>query len=58
MDVTDIMRRSDALYHDNIRRRDLCDRIAYLEADLKEVLETVRRLKALLEGSGAGDGGR
>lgn len=58
MGVTDIARRSDALYHDNVKRRDLCDKVAYLEADLREARETIRRLKARLEGIDAGDDGR
>lgn len=34
MNATDRGRRSDALYYDNISRRELCDRIANLESDM------------------------
>ena len=36
MNATERGRRSDALYYDNISRRDLCDMIANLESDLAE----------------------
>lgn len=34
--ATELARRSDALYQGNISRRELCDRIAYLEEALRE----------------------
>lgn len=34
--ATEHARRSDALYQGNISRRELCDRIAYLEEALRE----------------------
>lgn len=37
MSKTDIARRSDSLYYDKVTRRALCDRIAYLEADMDEM---------------------
>ena len=36
MNATEKGRRSDALYYDNVTRRNLCDRIANLESDLTE----------------------
>lgn len=36
MNATERARRSDALYYDNISRRELCDRIANLESDLED----------------------
>ena len=36
MNATERARRSDALYYDNISRRELCDMIAHLESDLAE----------------------
>lgn len=32
--ATELARRSDALYQGNISRRELCDRIAYLEEEI------------------------
>lgn len=34
MNATEMGRRSDSLYYDNVSRRELCDRIAHLESDL------------------------
>lgn len=34
--ATELARRSDALYQDKVSRRELCDRIAYLEEALRE----------------------
>ena len=36
MNATEMGRRSDSLYYDNVSRRELCDRIAHLESDLEE----------------------
>lgn len=47
---TEISRRSDSLYYDNISRRELCDRIAYMESDLSEAK------KLLIEVLSHGDG--
>ena len=35
MTPTQTARRSDSLYHDNVTRRELCDRIAHLESDME-----------------------
>lgn len=48
MDVTDITRRSDSLYYGSINRRDLCDKIAYLEADLVDARDAIRVLTETL----------
>lgn len=58
MGVTEIARRSDSLYHDNIKRRELCDIIAYLEADLREARETIDVLRQRLRDAGLDDGGK
>lgn len=36
MNATEMGRRSDSLYYDNVSRRELCDRIAHLESDLED----------------------
>ena len=42
MSATERGRRSDSLYYDNISRRELCDKVAFLEADLKEAKEELK----------------
>ena len=49
MNATERGRRSDALYYDNISRRDLCDMIANLESDLAESKAENAKLNAQLE---------
>lgn len=44
MTATEQARRSDSLYYDNINRRELCDMIAHLEADLEKANDTVKKL--------------
>lgn len=44
MTPTEKARRSDALYHDNVSRRELCDRIANLESDNARAREIARDL--------------
>lgn len=48
MNATERARRSDALYYDNISRRELCDRIANLESDLTESKAENAKLRELL----------
>lgn len=48
MTPTDVGRRSDALYNGNIVRRELCDRIAYLESDLQAAKEANAKLRELV----------
>ena len=52
MDKKEIARRSDALYADGVRyhRRDLCDMIAYREADIKQLKEENVKLRELASG--------
>lgn len=47
MDKKEIARRSDALYADGVRchRRDLCDMIAYREADIEQLRTDVEQLR-------------
>ena len=45
MTATEQARRSDSLYYDNINRRELCDMIAHLEADLEDALEKIREME-------------
>ena len=54
MDKKEIARRSDALYADGVRyhRRDLCDMIAYREADIKQLKEENKKLREELEAVG------
>ena len=51
MDKKAIARRSDALNADGVRyhRRDLCDMIAYREADIKQLKEENKELRKLVE---------
>lgn len=48
MNATERARRSDALYYDNISRRELCDRIANLESDLTESKAENAKLRELV----------
>ena len=48
MNATEKGRRSDALYYDNVTRRNLCDRIANLESDLIESKAENAKLRELL----------
>lgn len=47
MNATERARRSDALYYDNISRRELCDMIAHLESDLAESKAENAKLREL-----------
>ena len=47
MNATERGRRSDALYYDNISRRELCDMIAHLESDLAESKAENAKLREL-----------
>ena len=49
MNATERARRSDALYYDNISRRELCDMIAHLESDLAESKAENAKLRELVE---------
>ena len=42
MNATEKSRRSDALYYDNVTRRNLCDRIANMEAEREELHGLIR----------------
>ena len=48
MNATERARRSDALYYDNISRRELCDRIANLESDLEDSKAKNAKLRELV----------
>lgn len=48
MTVTEINRRSDSLYWGEIGRRELCDRVAYLESDLERVKAENAKLRKLV----------
>lgn len=48
MNATERGRRSDALYYDNISRRELCDMIAHLESDLAESKAENAKLRELV----------
>ena len=48
MNATERGRRSDALYYDNISRRELCDMIAHLESDLAESKAENNKLRELV----------
>lgn len=48
MNATERARRSDALYYDNISRREPCDRIANLESDLTESKAENAKLRELV----------
>lgn len=37
MNATERARRSDSLYFDNVSRRELCDKIAFLESDMQDM---------------------
>ena len=52
VDVTRIGRRSDSLFYDNLSRRELCDKIAYLETDLKEAKEELKAREESMEPDG------
>ena len=47
MTPTERARRSNSLYHDKVTRRELCDRIAFLESDLEEAQAAVKFAKVL-----------
>ena len=49
MTPTRIARRSDALYYDPVSRRELCDRVAYLEADLRDAGRIAKRVTVLVK---------
>lgn len=56
MNGTKIARRSDALYYDNVNRRELCDMVAHLENDIalertryRHLLGSYRKLVALID---------
>lgn len=49
MNATERGRRSDSLYYDNVSRRELCDKIAFLEADLREERKKVAELRMQVE---------
>lgn len=49
MNATERARRSDALYYDNISRRELCDRIANLESDLEDSKAENAKLRELID---------
>lgn len=49
MNATEKGRRSDALYYDNVTRRNLCDRIANLESDLTESKAKNAKLRELVD---------
>ena len=48
MNATERGRRSDALYYDNISRRELCDMIAHLESVLAESKAENAKLRELV----------
>ena len=48
MNATERGRRSDALYYDNISRRELCDMITHLESDLAESKAENAKLRELV----------
>ena len=48
MNATEMGRRSDSLYYDNVSRRELCDRIAHLESDLEDAKDKNAKLRELL----------
>ena len=52
MSATERGRRSDSLYYDNISRRELCDKVAFLEADLKEAKEELKAREEAMEPDG------
>ena len=52
MNATERARRSDALYYDNISRRELCDMIAHLESDLAESKAENAKLRELVRIAG------
>lgn len=37
MNATERARRSDSLYFDNVSRRELCDKVAFLESDMEDI---------------------
>lgn len=49
MNATERARRSDALYYDNISRRELCDRIANIESDLEDSKAKNAKLRELVD---------
>ena len=48
MNATEMGRRSDSLYYDNVSRRELCDRIAHLESDLEDAKDKNAKLWELV----------
>lgn len=49
MSATERGRRSDSLYYDNVSRRELCDKVAFLESDLREERKKVSELHKQVE---------
>lgn len=49
MSATERGRRSDSLYYDNVSRRELCDKVAFLESDLREERKKVAELRRQVE---------
>lgn len=45
MTATERGRRSDALYYGSVSRRELCDKITFLESRIEELEALVRKLK-------------
>jgi hypothetical protein len=54
VNVTEQARRSDALYCDNIIRRDLCDMIAHLEADRSDMEHLVQDMLMTINNAARG----
>ena len=51
MTATEIARRSDALYHDYVIHRDLCDMVAQREAEIEKLRELVADMWPFVKGA-------
>lgn len=49
MNVTEQNRRADALEHDNVTRRQLCDMVAHREADMEDLMAELLQTQVELE---------